>query len=173
MRKCLPLTFAGCLLIACSQKKSLTTQLTEAFSNHLTRIDSTITLDSVKIIWNVPVNERLGRIIDDTVYVREYNRIKIQLAGAAAKNDRDSMAFYRYEIRVMEHEIDSIAKAIGTGDTTHNYGSLVACAYYLKSNDRVIKDSTLLYIDSTNKLRYTGFMDSSIARTTRRLTTRP
>ena len=170
MRKYLPLAAAGCLLVACTAKKPLTTQLTEAFAHHLARIDSTITLDSVKIIWNVPVNERLTRIIDDTVYVREYNRIKGQLAGAAAKNDRDSMAFYRYEIRVMEHEIDSIAKAIGEGDTTHSHGSLVACAYYLKSNDKAIKDSTLLFIDSTNVLRYTGFMDSSIARTSRQLT---
>jgi len=171
MRNCLSLAAAGCLLLACTAKKPLTTQLTEAFSNHLARIDSTITLDSVRILWNVPVNERLTRIIDDTVYVREYNRIKAQLAGAAAKNDRDSMAFYRYEIRVMEHEIDSIAKAIGEGDTTRSHGTLLAFAYYLKSNDREIKDSTLLYIDSTGVMRYTGFMDSSIARTTRRLRT--
>jgi len=161
------------VLIACTQKKPLTTQLTTAFGNHLARIDSTITLDSVKIIWSTPVNERLGRVIDDTVYVREYNRIKWQLAGAAAKNDRDSMAFYRYEIRVMEHEIDSIGKAIGQGDTTRSYGSLVACAYYLKRNEKAIKDSTLLYIDSAGALRYTGYMDSSIARTARQLTTRP
>jgi len=170
MRKCLSLAMLAGVLIACTPKKSLTTQLSAAFGNHLTRIDSTITLDSVKILWNVPVNERLTRIIDDTVYVREYNRIKAQLAGAAAKNDRDSMAFYRYEIRVMEHEIDSIAKAIGEGDTTRSHGSLVACAYYLKSNDKTIRDSTLLYIDSLGVLRYTAFMDSSIARTTRQLT---
>ncbi|HVU94360.1 MAG TPA: hypothetical protein VHE34_04015 [Puia sp.] len=172
MRKCLPLAILAGALIACTPKKPLTAQLTTAFTNHLARIDSTITLDSVRIIWNVPVNERLARIIDDTVYVREYNRVKAQLAGAAAKNDRDSMAFYRYEIRVMEHEIDSISKAIGKGDTTHSYGSLVACAYYLKNKDRAIKDSTLLYIDSAGVMRYTGFMDSSIARTTRQLTTK-
>lgn len=169
MRKCLPLAILAGALIACTPKKNLTAQLTEAFGNHLSRIDSSITLDSVKIIWSTPVNERLTRIIDDTVYVREYNRIKAQLAGAAARNDRDSMAFYRYEIRVMEHEIDSIAKAIGEGDTTLSHGSLVACAYFLKSHDKAIKDSTLLYIDSAGVMRYTGFMDSSIARTTRQL----
>jgi hypothetical protein len=162
------LLFLGplCLVLSCTHK-SLTEQLAGAFSNHLNHIDPNASLDSVRIIWSTPVNERLARTIDDTLYVREYNRIRWQLASALAKSNRDSVAFYRYEIHVLERGIDSISKSIEHGDTTHRYGSLISCAYYLKKNNKAISDSTLIFLDSAYVLRYTGYMDSSIARTTK------
>lgn len=167
MRKLLFLLALLSVLLSCSHKKTLTEQLTVAFSNHLSRIGPDATLDSVHILWSVPVTEKLGRVIDDTLYVREYNRIRTQLAGARQKNDRDSIAFYNYEIKVMEHEIDSISTAIGQGDTTRHYGSLICAAYSLEKQGHTANDSTLLYLDSAGVLRYTWYMDSSIARTTR------
>lgn len=151
-------------LASCTTKMPLDEQLKTAFSNHLHRLAPTAALDSIHVLWSTPVNERLARIIDDTVYVREYNRIKWQLANARAKNDRDSLAFYRYEIRVMEREIDSISKAIPQGDTTHQYGDLIACSYFLRKDGRAFSDSTLIYLDSAHALRYTAFLDSSLAR---------
>lgn len=156
------------VLSSCNRPTStLTEQLTVAFSHHLSRIDPGVRLDSVHLLWSVPVTERLGRVIDDTVYVREYHRIRSQMAGALQRNDRDSIAFYRYEIAVLEREIDSISKAIGQGDTTRRYGSLLSAAYYLEKEGHTLNDSTLLYIDTSGVLRYTGYMDSSIARTIR------
>ena len=165
MRKFILLT-SLCILQSC-RHKTFNEQLTVAFSNHLKDLDPDASLDSVRILWRTPVNQRLGRIIDDTVYVREYHRIRMQLASAESKGDRDSVAFYRYEIAVLEHGIDSVSKSIGQGDTIRQYGSLIACAYFLKKNNKTISDSTLIYLDSAHVLRYTAYMDSSIARTTR------
>jgi hypothetical protein len=168
MTKLLILSFAW-ILFSCEGKthKTFNEQLTIAFSNHLKNLDSVASLDSVRILWITPVNQRLGRIIDDTIYMREYYQIRMQLARAEAKNDKDSIAFCRYEIGVLEHNIDSISKSIGQGDTTHRYGTLLSCKYFLKKNNKAIADSTLIYLDSTQVLRYTAYMDSSIAKTTR------
>jgi hypothetical protein len=166
MRKCIVLLGCSCFLLSC-QQKSLNEQLTAAFENHLARLDPDASLDSVRIIWNVSVNERLARIIDDTIYVREYHRIRRQLANAEAMNDPDSIAFYHYEIGVLEHGIDSVSESINHGDTTRSHGTLLNCAYFLTKAKRRIRDSTLLYLDSAYALRYTNFMDSSIARAMR------
>ena len=166
MRKFYFLLGLFCLVVSCHHK-SLNEQLAVAFSAHLQNFDPDARIDSVRIIWSTPVNERLARIIDDTIYVREYNRIKWQLANVRLTNNRDSVAFYRYEIHVLEHNIDSISKSIGQGDTSRQHGSLLSCAYYLTRHDKVISDSTLLYLDSAQTLRYTWYLDSSIARTSR------
>ena len=165
MRKFLLLAFP--LVLFSCHEKSLQEQLTAAFSNHLKRLNPDASLDSVHIIWSVPVNEKLARVIDDTVYVREYNRIRRQLARARVVNDNDSIAFYRYEIRVLEHGIDSVSESIAQGDTTHSHGTLLSCTYYLTKNKKAIRDSTMLYLDSVNVLRYTQFLDSSMARAMR------
>ena len=154
-------------LPSCSHRKTQTEQLTDILSDHLTRIGPGVTLDSVHILWRVPVTERLGSIINDTVYMREYNRIRAQMAGARLRNDKDSMEFYSDEIAIMKREIDSISKAIGQGDTTHSYGSLMSIDYFLRKAGGTASDSTLVYIDSAGVLRFTDYMDSSLARTTR------
>jgi len=164
MRK-LPLLILLCSLMACKEKKTLSQHLTLTFTDHLQTIDPNTTLDSIHILWNIPVTQRLSRVIDDTVYIREYNRIKSQLAGALTKQDKDSIEFYNYEIAVLEKGIDSVTKSIELGDTTHRYGSLIACEYFLKKNNRSFTDSTLLFVDSTHTLRYTEYLDSALART--------
>jgi hypothetical protein len=155
------------LMGSCAHHKSLEQQLRESFANHLQQLDSSATLDSVHILWNARFTQKFSRIIDDSVYVREYNRIQAQLSGALPKNDKDSLAFYRYEINYMEKEIDSVTKAIGEGDTVHRYGNLIGCAYYISKNQKTKVDSTLIFIDSTSTMRFTEYMDSSIERTVR------
>ncbi|HLI92580.1 MAG TPA: hypothetical protein VKU83_03185 [Puia sp.] len=157
------------LAAACTHKRTLTEQLTSTLSSHLRRLDPVAVVDSVHILWTVPVNERFGRVVDDTVYIREYSRLKTELAGAQQRNEKDSIAFLHYEIAVMEKEIDSISKAVAKGDTTDRFGTLIGCAYYLRSADRTRPDSTMLFVDSTNTLRFTEFLDSSLARTIRHL----
>jgi hypothetical protein len=83
------------------------------------------------------------------------------------KNDKDSIAFYRYEINALERGIDSISKSIPHTDTLHRFGSLISCAFFLRKGDKTISDSTLIYLDSAHYLRYTDYMDSSISRSIR------
>ena len=151
--------------ISCRQKQTLTEQLSLSFSHHLEQIDAAAKLDSVHILWNIPFNQRLARIIDDSIYVREYSRIKSQLAIAKQQNEKDSIAFYQYEINYMEQEIDSISRSIGQGDTAHAFGYLIGCAYYIKKKDMIRADSTILFVDSTHTIRFTEYMDSSLRRT--------
>lgn len=157
--------FALLLIISCKPRKDLSEQLTESFANHLQKIDSLAALDSVQVLRKIPVTQRLSRIIDDSVYIREFVRVEVQLSSALHKNDKDSIAFYRYEINYMEKAIDSVTRSIAKGDTARKYGYLIGCAYYLKKNGKTKVDSTLVFIDTTSRIRYTEFMDSAIKRT--------
>jgi hypothetical protein len=169
MWKLLVAIFAILTIISCKHQKNLSEQLNDNFANHLKNINSLVTLDSVHILWNTTVTEKLGRIIDDTVYLRELMRIQAQLLRAQQKNERDSIEFYQYEKNNLEKGIDLVTKSIAQSDTTHRYGYLIGCAYYLSKNQKTIRDSTIVFIDSTSILRYTEFMDSAISRTIRRL----
>ncbi|GGA90255.1 hypothetical protein [Puia dinghuensis] len=169
MRKFTLAAFALLFLTTCGHRKTLTEQLNTTFSDHLKRLDSSATLDSVHVRWNVPVTQRFGRIFDDTIYVREYTRIKAQLSKAQQKNDKDSIAFYQYEIGYMEKEIDSISRSIGQGDTSRRFGYLIGCAYFISKNDKSKMDSTMIFIDSTNTIRFTDYLDSALRRSVRSL----
>ena len=156
------------IVISCRHHQTLTDQLTDVFSGHLTNIDTSATLDSIHILWNIPVTPKLTRIIDDSVYLREYTRIKSQLESARKKQDRDSIEFYQYEIDYMQTEIDSISNGIAREDTIHRYGRLIGCDFYIRKNGRSRHDQTMVFLDSTSTLRFTDYMDSAIRRSIRR-----
>lgn len=164
-------TFAITLLLfcGCHHPRTLQESLAVIFGDHLQQIDSAATLDSVHVRWNFPVTEKLGRIIDDSIYVREYSRIKAQLAGALVAGDKDSIEFYEYEIRYMEKEIDSISHGIGLSDSSHRFGTLVGCSFYITKNKKALMDSTVLFIDTTSTVRLTDFLDSALRRSVKRL----
>jgi len=169
MRKLLFAVSALILIISCKHQKNLSEQLNVSFANHLEKIDSLATLDSIHILWNTTITEQVGRIIDDSVYVREYMRIQAQLLSAQQKNDKDSIEFLQYEINFMKKEIDSVTNSIAHGDTTRKYGYLIGCAYYITKNKKNKIDSTIVFIDSTSTMRYTEFLDSAIRRTIKML----
>lgn len=155
------------LSFGCHHPKTLPESLTGIFADHLRQVDTAMTLDSLRVLFNWPVTQKMGRIFDDSIYVREYSRIKGQLANALLAGDKDSIAFYQYEIHFMEQEIDSIGRAITSGDTSYRYGTLVGCTYYLRGHQFSAMDTTLVFIDTTSTVRYTDYLDSSLRRTTR------
>jgi hypothetical protein len=157
--------FALLLFCACNHRRTLPESLAIIFADHLQQIDSAATLDSVHVLWNIPVTEKLGRIIDDSIYIREYSRVKAQLAGALGAGDKDSIEFYEYEIHYMEKEIDSIGHGIGLSDSSRRFGSLVGCSFYITRNKKARMDSTILFIDTTSTVRFTDFLDSALRRT--------
>lgn len=165
MSKTRIIAFALLLLCGCHHPKTLPESLAVIFADHLQQIDTAATLDSVQVRWNFPVTAKLGRIIDDSIYVREYSRVKAQLAGALATGDKDSIEFYEYEIHYMEKEIDSIAQGIGLSDTSRRFGSLVGCSFYISKNKKTLMDSTILFIDTTSTVRFTDYLDSALRRT--------
>ena len=161
--------FALLLVCGCAHHRTLPESLTAIFADHLRRIDSAVALDSLHVQWTVPVTARMATVFDDSIYVREYTRIKGQLAGALVMGNKDSIDFYEYEIHYMEKEIDSIGHGIGGSDTVHRYGSLIGCAYYLSGNKKFSLDSTVIFVDTTSTVRFTDYMDSSLRRTVKLL----
>jgi hypothetical protein len=157
------------LFCGCSHHRTLPESLTSIFSDRLRRIDSAAILDSLHVRWNIPVTQKMGRIFDDSIYMREYSRVQSQLAGALSLGDRDSIAFYKYEIHYMEQEIDSIGHSIGLGDSTRRYGTVVGCSFYIRKNNKLKMDSTIVFIDTTSMIRFTDFIDSALRRTVKML----
>ena len=153
------------LILSCKDQKSLSEQLRQSFANHLQRIDSSAALDSVHILWNAPITQKLGRIIDDSVYIREFTAVQAQLASAKQKNAADSMEFYQAELNYMEKPIDSLTKSIAGGDTTRRFGSLIGVVYYITKNQKKKIDSTIIALDSLSNMLYTEYMDSALRRT--------
>jgi hypothetical protein len=169
MKKALAMVFTFLLVISCKTRKSLSEQLSASFAQHLQKFDSSATLDSVHIIRYIAVTQRLGRIVDDSVYHRELMRLEAQLSGAREKNNMDSIRFYLYEINALQTQMDSVTRAIPMGDTTHNAGYLIDCSYSISRSGKRKIDSTLVYIDQGGILRYTEYMDSAISRTAQNL----
>lgn len=167
MTRIAKIILAALLSCGCHHSKTLPESLTAIFTDRLHRIDTATALDSLHVQFNIPVTEKLGRIIEDSVYIREYSRIRAQLAGALLMGNKDSIEFYKYEIRYMEQEIDSLGRGIALGDSSRRYGSLVSCAYFLGENHHSLMDSTLIFIDTTNTVRYTEYIDSALQRTVR------
>ncbi|HTR27641.1 MAG TPA: hypothetical protein VMH27_00125 [Puia sp.] len=163
------IVFALLPFCACQRPRTLPESLGAIFADHLQRIDSATILDSLHVQWTVPVTARMATVFNDSIYVREYTRIKGQLAGALVMGNKDSIDFYEYEIHYMEKEIDSISHGIGESDTIHRYGTLVGCAYYVSKYKKSAMDSTVLFIDTTSTVRFTDFMDSSLRRTVKLL----
>ncbi len=153
------------LSTSCKTRKSLSEQLTGSFATHLQKFDSAATLDSVHIIRYVAATQRLGRIVDDSIYNRELVRLQSQLSDAKGRGNRDTIKFYLYEINALQTQMDSVTRSIPMGDTTHNVGYLIDCSYYITRSGKKRMDSTLVYIDQGGILRYTEFLDSAIKRT--------
>jgi hypothetical protein len=153
------------LNISCKHQKNLSEKLYDSFANHLSRIDSSAILDSVHILWSTSATQKLGAIIDDSGYVREFMRVQMQLRSAQQKSDKDSIDFYQYEIGYMKGEIDSVTKSISLSDTTRKFGYLIGYDYYITKNKETKIDSTIIFIDSTSTLRFPEFMDSAIRKT--------
>ena len=115
------------LVVSCKHSTSLSDQLKINFAAHLKLIDSALTLDSFRLIGTRTMTQRFGRIIDDSIYVRELYRVKEQLANALKAGKNDSAAFYQQEVDYMVPNIDSLTNSISKGDTTRKFGTLVAC----------------------------------------------
>ncbi len=165
----MPIAVLALLMCGCHHPHTLPQSLATIFSDHLRGIDSAATLDSVQVHWKVAIDQKHGRIFDDSIYVREYTRVKAQLAEALPIGNKDSIEFYEYEIHYMEQEIDSIGRSIPLGDTTHSFGTLVGTSFYIRKNNKFGIDSTLVFIDTASTVRFTEFLDSALRRTVKTL----
>jgi hypothetical protein len=146
-----------------SRSKTIPEQLQSNFLVHAAKIDSSLVLDSFKVARIDTLVERLGRIIDDTIYKREFYRVQSQLANAVREQKKDSIEIYRDEINYMSPQIDSITKSIPKGDTTKLFGILASCAFRLKKNDKILKGMVYYFLDRNMNIQNADRIDSTIA----------
>ncbi len=171
MKKYLLITLlAYILFLSCSEKSpSLSDQLKTNLISHLKKIDSVAVLDSIHIVYNVPLNERLGRIVDDSGYSMEIRNVQAQLSAAKEKNDEKGIEIYQGEISYMNKVSDSVSKSILSADTTRELGRMISIIYVISKNQKTQLDSALFFIDSASNMLYPSLIDWSLQNAIKKL----
>ena len=163
-------TLWGLLFLTCKSKtKSLPEQLKNNLEARLQKADSTVTLDSFIVLRMDTIDRRVERIIDDSLYMREFVRVQSQLRNAIKEAKRDSIAFYQDEVNYMLTQVDSLNKEISIADTTSKLGLVVACKIELGKNNRKQEEILYIFLDRSMTIRNSEMIDSTVSGMTRRL----
>ncbi len=133
------------------------------------KIDSVAVLDSIHIVYNVPLNEKLGRILDDSGYSIEIRNVQAQLSAAKEKNDEKGIEIYQGEINYMNKVSDSVSKSILSADTTRELGRMISVIYVISKNQKTQLDSALFFIDSASNMLYPSLIDWSLQNAIKKL----
>jgi hypothetical protein len=158
------------LILSCKSKhNNLSDRVRANFISHVKKIDSTLVLDSFSVIAIDTVNRRTERIIDDTLYTREFNRVQAQLANATKGNKTDSIAFYQGEVNYMQTQFDSLNREIAKADTTKKLGLLVTCKILLKRNERNQEMIVYYFLDWNMKVWNPEMIDTAISALSKRM----
>ena len=158
------------LFFSCKTKpNSLAEQLKTDFSSHLKKIDSTVVLDSFIVIRIDTITRRMERTIDDSIYMREFIRVKTQLNNAINEAKKDSIGFYQEEVNYMLTQVDSLNKEISKADTTNKLGLVATCRIQIGKTNR--KQEAILYyfLDRSMTIRNSEMIDSTISGISRSL----
>jgi hypothetical protein len=146
---------------------SLPEQLKANFSAHLKKADSTLILDSFKVIRLLTINDKLGTIIRDTFYYREFYRVQNQLANAVHEKKEDSARFYQEEVSYMKPQIDSLTSSISGQDSVNKQGIIAICQYRIRKNTSSPQAFVFYAMDTKMNVMNSDDIDSSISRTYR------
>jgi hypothetical protein len=150
------------LVISCRHPASLADQLKLNFATHLQLIDSALSVDSFRLVATRPMNQQFGRIIDDSIYVRELYRVKEQLANARIAGKTDSVAFYQQEVDYMVPNIDSLTNSISKGDTTRKFGTLIACVAQIRRTNKTQQMLVVYILDENMSIINPDMVDGMI-----------
>ena len=165
MKKTLLIAFlTTATFLYCKHSENLSEQLKSNFTTHLKKVDSSLVLDSFRIIGIDTINQRLGTIIDDTVYKRSLYRVQLQLANAVKEQKKDSIRFYQEEINYMLPQIDSLTNSIPKADTKKKFGIVIRCLYQVRKNSEYQKTFILYFLDNKMNVLNSDMIDSIIHR---------
>jgi hypothetical protein len=169
--KVLIVSLLFCLLLySCkSTPVNLAEQLKTNYALHLKKMDSTVVLDSFKIIRIDSINDRMRRQIDDTIYTMEFNRVQAQLANAIREKKKDSVEFYQGEVDYMITQVDSLGREVSKADTVKKAGLLVICKIQLSKNSKTAEGLTYYFLDFNNKIWNSEMIDSTVSVISREL----
>lgn len=152
------------ILFSCKSKTtSLPEQLKTNYLSHLKKIDSTIGLDSFILERIDTIDRRMERIIDDTIYTREFTRVQNQLTNAVIEKREDSIEFYQGEVNYMVTQFDSLKKEISTADTTKKLGLLVVCKVHIRKHNKNQVGVVYYFLDWNGTVWNSDMIDTSIS----------
>ncbi|HWY34628.1 MAG TPA: hypothetical protein VNX68_08275 [Nitrosopumilaceae archaeon] len=158
------------LLFSCKSKSpSLSDQLKTIFFLRLKKNDSTIVLDSFRVIRIDSIDKKHQLIIDDTIYMREFTRVQRQMTNVVSEKKADSIGFYQDELNYMRAHLDSMNKEISKADTTVIIGLLATCKIQVSKHNRIAERTTRYYLDMGMNIWNSPMIDSTIAVLVRKL----
>jgi hypothetical protein len=147
----------------------LSGQLRNDLSSRLLKVDSSARIDSFKISGVDTIVPRLGKIIDDTIYIRELHTVEEQLAHALTRPREDSIRYFQDEVNYMKGQIDTLTASIKTADTTNKYGIVVRCDYQISKHGKNEKNSIYYFLRDGGYIINSEMLDSFITRSYRAL----
>jgi hypothetical protein len=168
MKECLPNVFLTIILFAsCAHPPDLSEQVKSDFLARLKKIDSSLVLDSFKIIRTQPMVQKIERMIDVETYQKLISSVRLQLANATREHKEDSIGFYQEEIDYMVPLVDSVSSSVSKADTSKKFGLLLICFYQIKRNNASAKGNANYFFNDKMKLIFPDAIDSSIYHTSR------
>ena len=158
------------LIFSCKSKPhNLSDQVKANFITHIKKIDSTLVLDSFRVIEIDTINRRMERIIDDTLYMLEFHRVQTQLANAMKGTRADSIEFYQGEVNYMQTQFDSLNREVLKADTTKRLGLLAICKIQLTKDGRSGDMIVYYFLDWNMKVWNPEMIDTTISGLSKRL----
>ena len=158
------------LLSSCEPKPaSLPDQLKENFLSHLNKIDSTVVLDSFRVLRIDTIDQRHERAMDDSVYLREFRRVRAQLSNAVVAKKTDSIGIYQDEVNYMQKQADSLSREISNADTAKKFGLVARCKIQLSKHAKIQERTIRYFLDLNMKVSNSEMIDSVIATMSRNL----
>jgi hypothetical protein len=158
------------LFSSCKTKTNdLTDQLKTNLLSHLKKIDSTVVLDSFKVLRIETITRRMERTIDDSIYMREFVRVKTQLNSAIKEAKGDSIGFYQQEVDYMLTQVDSLNREISKADTANKLGLVATCRIQLGKPNRNQEGIVYYFLDRSMNVLDSELIDSMLSSLSRRL----
>jgi hypothetical protein len=171
MKRLFVCIFSLIVIVGCNitPPSDLSGQLKSDLSSRLLRIDSSARIDSFKVTSIDTIVPRLGKIIDDTIYIRQLTSVREQLAHAKTRLRKDSIAYFQGEVDYMTGQIDTLTASIKTADTTNKWGIMAGCYYGIRKNNKRTHDSIYYFIQNSGDIVNSDMLDSFIVRSYRNL----
>jgi hypothetical protein len=149
--------------------KPLQEQAMDSFVGRVLKVDPLLRLDSFEVASVDTMTEKTGRIIEDSIYSKEYGRIETQLNNAIISYKKDSIDFLKYELAYMKKEMDSLTGLIKSADPKNKFGFIVTLLYKLRKNDKTQKDTVYFFMDSVGNIVNSKMIDIVIQKSYERM----
>ncbi|HEY2349957.1 MAG TPA: hypothetical protein VGH64_13125 [Puia sp.] len=148
------------LLACCTSKPSFNEQLRKDFSNRVSKIDSSVRVDSFQLVRMDSLTEKIGQIVYDSIYAREEARLEDELN--VMKQSKGDTSYKVEEINYMKKELDSIENLIVNADTAKKYGVIGMYDYTISKNAQSKSGRVYYFISNNGNVLNPGMISDSL-----------